>query len=202
MRKSRQWRRQRLCKQWLKPPVVEPETPQVFSPDEEPPVAEVVEEPVVEQPVAEPEPEPVEEKSAVSPASVAAEWQAAQPVTPAPTAQAGPTRQQPAAQYGRPAPAQGGPMGVLPPRMAALWPPRSRARALWASGPCSGRSLRASSAWRGRPPRRTEALWASGAQRRQGTSPAACHGRCHSPANGKGTGQQLRPQQEELYQAA
>ncbi len=92
-------------------PVVEPETPQVFSPDEEPPVAEVVEEPVVEQPVAEPEPEPVEEKSAVSPASVAAEWQAAQPVTPAPTAQAGPTRQQPAAQYGRPAPAQGGPYG-------------------------------------------------------------------------------------------
>ena len=102
------------------------EQPQVFTPDEEPPVVEAVAEKQEEQPAEKPAPVTAEEapaeapaapsKPAPAPTTVAAEWQAAQPVTPAPAAQAAPQqpvrqiqRQQPAAAgpYGRPAAGQG-----------------------------------------------------------------------------------------------
>jgi|GEM_PF-4403978 len=115
------------------------ESPQVFTPEEvAPPVvakAEIVAEAPVERPVeakaleVKAEEEPVAEAKPQAPSqpSVAAEWQAAQPVTPAPAARAVPA--QPAARqaappaggaygrpagqgpYGRPAPAQGGSFG-------------------------------------------------------------------------------------------
>ncbi|MDD4080245.1 MAG: translation initiation factor IF-2 [Eubacteriales bacterium] len=94
-------------------PVAAPaaEVPQVFAPEPEAP--EVAAEAVVEIPSAKPaetkEEAPAAEAkpAAVTPASVAAEWQAAQPVTPAPIPQRAPAR--PAAR--QPAPAGSGPYG-------------------------------------------------------------------------------------------
>ncbi|MGI6696858.1 MAG: translation initiation factor IF-2 [Christensenellales bacterium] len=103
---------------------------QVFSPEEEAPVAEAAAETVTAEAV----PEQVEEtKLQEDAASVAAEWQAAQPVTPSPAAHAAPAqpviqsaapakpapRQQPSGRpatpppggFGRPAPEQRGPYG-------------------------------------------------------------------------------------------